>query len=327
MITLPAGARLPDCNVTVAALGVNSIHRSTVTKPNIMKIGITSVLVPLYNHETTVERALTSILLSDCKKIELIICDDASVDQSFEVASLWCKSFGNRFESVQIVKNAINLGINKNFNKLMSLSLGEFVTLLASDDELTHFAIDKQRSYLLNNPNKDFVFANWGLIDQNSRLIKTKVVNDWRAKLINLRPFSLVDIVFEWGLPWAGLFARRNSFAKLGIYPEEISFEDRWSALKIAQTGRFGYLHETAFLYRVRGEGTATGGIDPTVLMQDMRMVERLIINESTGLLKILLLIRQKSFYEPGKTNTFRLFWLLVRKMVGLIYVVLILGN
>src|ERR1700690_2251627 len=118
---------------------------------NIVKMGITTVLVPLYNHEVTVERALSSMLLSDCSKIELIICDDASVDQSFKVASLWCESFGDRFEAVQVVRNQVNIGINKNFNKLMSLSSGEFVTLLASDDELTNFSIDKQRLYLLNN--------------------------------------------------------------------------------------------------------------------------------------------------------------------------------
>lgn len=291
------------------------------------KAGITSVLMPLYNHENSVVKALNSILLSDCSKIELIVCDDASVDQSFEIAELWLEENRDKFESIRAVKNSINLGITKNFNKLMHLASGEFVTYCASDDELTIKAIDKQRLYLLKNPQNDFVFANCGYINQQSQLIKPKIVSNWRAKLI-LRPTcSLVDLVCNWGLVWSRLFARRAAFNRIGAYPEKLSFEDRWGALKIAQTKRYGYLHEVVHLYRLRDFGTGSAGLNPETIHKDMVDAERMPFSESRGLLKILLFIRVNAHIDSNSPNKIRLHWVMLRKLIRLIHYVLILGG
>lgn len=291
------------------------------------KVGITSVLMPLYNHEDTVERALNSILLSDCELIELIVCDDASVDQSFEIASLWIEKFRGKFESVSAVKNPTNLGITKILNKLMSLARGEFVTYCASDDEFTAKAIDKQRMYLLQNTHKDFVYANCGYINQRSQLVKPEIVSNWRARLIIRPTCSLVDLVCNWGLVWSRLFARRAAFNRIGFYPEQLSFEDRWGALKIAQTKRYGYLHEVVQLYRLRDFGTGSAGLNPETIHKDMVDIERMAFRESSGLLKILLFVRVKAHVDLNSPNKIRLHWVMLRKFIRLTHYTLILGE
>lgn len=298
----------------------------TLPNENTEKVGITSVLMPLYNHESTVGKSLNSILLSDCSKIELIICDDTSSDQSFEIALLWIEENRNKFESVHIVKNPINLGINKNLNKLMSFALGEFITFFSSDDELTHEAIDKQKLYLVNNPQNDFVYANCGLINQSGQIISAKVIENWRAKVINQLYCSIVDLVSMWGVTWSRIYARREPFKKFGEIPEYLSFEDRWCALKIAQTKRFGYLHEVVHLYRVRELGTGTAGINPNTILKDMMVVERMAFKESSGLLKILLFVRINSHFDPNCPSKIRFPWLLLRKLIRFFHYVIILG-
>ena len=291
------------------------------------KFGITSVLIPLYNHEFTVEKALNSILLSDCALIELIVCDDASVDQSFEIATLWIAKFRDKFESVYAVKNLINLGITANFNKLLSIASGEFITYCASDDEFTCKAVDKQRQYLHENPQYDFVYANCGYINQQSQLIKPEIVTNWRANLIVRPTCSLVDLVCNWGVVWSRLFARRAAFNKFGTYPEKLSFEDRWGALKIAQTKRYGYLHEVVQLYRLRDFGTGSAGLNPETILKDMIDVERMAFIESSGLLKILLFIRVNSHVDSLSPNKTRFHWVMLRKFIRLIHYMLILGE
>ncbi len=289
------------------------------------KAGITSVLMPLYNHESTVEKALNSILLSDCSRIELIICDDASVDRSFEIALCWITNFGSYFESVHSIRNQTNFGITKNFNKLLLIASGEYITFFASDDELAPLSIDKQSLYLSSNSQKDFVFSNCGYINQQGKIVRSRIVNNWRAFLIS-RPFwSIFDLVCNWGIIWARLFARRVAFIEMGGYPEQFCFEDRWSALMIAQTKRYGYLDEVVFFIRLRDVGFATGGLHPSILFEDMVGIERLVIKTSTGLLRSLLIIRKNSFNTTEYSNKFRFLWMFLRKMIEYMYRIIIL--
>lgn len=281
------------------------------------KVGIVSLLIPIYNHESTVERALESVLCSDCSKIELIVCDDASTDQSYERAAAWIDAHRDRFESVRSLRNPENLGITRNLNQMIGLAAGEFLTLFASDDELAENSVDLQRSHLQHNAAIDFVFANCGTIDPSGQTITGKVVSDRRARLVQRPTCSLVDIVFNWSLPWSRMFARRGALLKLGPYLEEHSFEDRWSTLMIARTKRYGYLHEVVYLYRLRPHGSGTAGIDQQRIFRDMRIVEEKMAGESLGSLRLLLQIHVRSASHNGRYRMKRLIWLAVRLLIA----------
>jgi alpha-1,3-rhamnosyltransferase len=187
--------------------------------------GIVSVLVPLYNHSKTVERALVSLLRSNASRIEVIVCDDASTDESFEVASNWIRNHETQFHAAYAVRNSTNLGITGNLNQLMALATGEYVTLLASDDELTESAIDLQADFLAARPCLDFVYANYGTIDVSSQIVCQKVISDRHTAALQRRSCAFVDIVFNWSPAWTRLFGRRVAQTKIGPYPSEYSFE------------------------------------------------------------------------------------------------------
>ncbi len=281
-------------------------------------IGVVSVLIPLYNHESTVKRALDSLLKSDCKHVELIISDDASSDRSFEIASSWLKDKGNSFQRAAIYRQEENLGVTENINFLISSATGEFITLFASDDELTPKSIDIQKGYLIANKNKDFVFSNMGMIDQSSRILIEKIVSSRRSKLIQSKFWATIDMVFNWGPPWPRLFARSECFKKFGCYIKEHCLEDRWSAIKIFETGRYGYLDEVVQLYRARDLGLATGGMPLERLVLDMQNVEKNLLNETSGLLKICLYIRVNSIISGD--NKYKWIFYLLRNLISYLY-------
>lgn len=260
--------------------------------------GITSVLIPLFNHEQFIAATLNSLLESDCTKIELIVCDDASADRSLAVVKDWIDRHGARFFSTRLLSNEKNLGITSNLNRLIEASSGEFITTLASDDTLTQGAIDTQRNFLTSHQDADFVFANCAIMNTEAQLIKNKVISDSKSFLFRYRPAILLDAMFNWSIVWARLYARRKSFLKLGRYIEEHSIEDRWGAIKIMNTGRYAYLHETVHLYRFRGHAD-----HPAISSDEARRVfhdaERRLHPETGGLLYWLLWIRRL----PFKTN------------------------
>jgi glycosyltransferase involved in cell wall biosynthesis len=297
----------------------------TFINKNKEKADVTSVLIPLYNHESTVEKSLNSLLLSDCSKIELIICDDASIDKSFEIVALWIEKFKWRFESVLLIKNLINHGITKNINKLNEMANGEFVTYFASDDELSYESIDLQKKFLKKNTTLDFVYSNCSYIDSKSNTIVSKVVADRRAKFLKIKFFLFFDMVFNWEIIWARVFGRRVAFVNIAPYPERFSFEDRWGALKIAATERCGYLHKIVYRYRVRNVGNATAGIDVAVLKKEFIEMERLLMHDVSGYLKIWLFIKVNAYDVFGVSKIRRFIWLSILKALTLIYKILLL--
>lgn len=260
--------------------------------------GITSVLIPIYNHERHVAQALDSLLNSDCSKIELIICDDASSDHSLKIAEDWLEQHGSSFFKATLFANETNLGVTANLNKLVQSASGEFITFLASDDMFADRAIDIQRQYLLNHPDVDFVFANCGIIDTSGRTLKREVISKLQSKLLALRTYILLNVMFNWNVVWVRSLARRKKFIALGRYIEEHSIEDRWVALKIMNTRRYAYFHNVVYLYRFRGaEKHPAIGIE--LARREFHNVERRLHPESTGLLNLLLWIRRL----PFKTN------------------------
>lgn len=277
---------------------------------------IVSVLIPLYNHEKTVIRTLESILKSETKNIELIVSDDGSSDKSFEHAKDWIDINNTSFYSTSIIKQPKNIGINGNLNWLVSNANGNYITLLASDDALTPNAIDIQKKFLECNLDKNFVFANMGVINDTDNVLTKRIVSKFRAKLISIPALSIMDLIFNWGPPWSRLFARRKAFNSLGSYLAEHSFEDRWSALKIAETRQYGYLDHVVHLYRIRKEGLGTGGVDPSLLIRDMLDVEKRLLPETTGLLHVCLYIRVKSFSNSSRFGLGRIFWIVLRKLI-----------
>ena len=92
-----------------------------------MKPKIT-VIMPIFNAEDTLQRALDSIPLAD--DIQVILLDDGSTDRSWQIALDWWREYHagaiHRWENNKGVAAAMNLGF--------SLARGEYIVSLSADD-------------------------------------------------------------------------------------------------------------------------------------------------------------------------------------------------
>lgn len=84
-----------------------------------------SVIIPAYNAEETIKRAIESIPRRE--DIQTIVVDDGSTDKTYEVAST--------FPYVFVVRSKKNKGVAAAVNTGLSLATGEYVVLLGSDDD------------------------------------------------------------------------------------------------------------------------------------------------------------------------------------------------
>lgn len=92
---------------------------------------LVSVIMPTHNRSDLLPRACRSVLEQTYRDLELIIVDDASTDNTQEVASQLVRS-DNR---VRYIRNDANVGAPEARNIALTHAKGEYVAFLDDDDE------------------------------------------------------------------------------------------------------------------------------------------------------------------------------------------------
>ena len=127
---------------------------------------LVSVICLSYNHEAYVVEALNSVINQNYPKIELLIADDCSTDDSVSVIQNWLKDN----PTIHFVSNQKNVGNTQTFNNLARIAKGEYIIDLAADDVLLENCIAKQIETFQNSnySNLGIVYGNLIEIDDKS---------------------------------------------------------------------------------------------------------------------------------------------------------------
>lgn len=90
-----------------------------------------SVIMGLYNCEVTLCESLDSILNQTYINWEVIMCDDGSLDNTYNLAAQYVELFPDKFV---LLKNKKNMGLNFTLNKCLSYATGEYIARMDADD-------------------------------------------------------------------------------------------------------------------------------------------------------------------------------------------------
>lgn len=88
-----------------------------------------SVIMPVYNGERFIKKAIDSVLIQQVD-FELIIIDDCSTDGTADVIEA---TVGNRSDII-VLKNEYNMGAAKTRNRGIGAARGEYIAFLDADD-------------------------------------------------------------------------------------------------------------------------------------------------------------------------------------------------
>ncbi|GAB2531011.1 glycosyltransferase family 2 protein [Rufibacter soli] len=99
---------------------------------------LVSIIMPAYNCEKFINKAIDSILNQSFKNFELLIADDASRDRTRELIDSY------QDQRIKVSHNESNLGNLQTCNKLFSLAKGEFIAIQDADDWSDSFRLEKQ---------------------------------------------------------------------------------------------------------------------------------------------------------------------------------------
>lgn len=224
--------------------------------------GCVSVLIPLYNHAAYVEQCLDSVLAQGPENIELLLIDDGSKDNGFEVASRWKELHGASFRRIVFERQA-NAGITQTFDRLIRKSTGDYLAIVASDDVLTAGSI-ADRLAMLQEPGVLGVFGDAVPVDMNGNVIGKSAIGELgnpasRNALSDPRTLHW-ELIFRWNVYGSVLLARREALINpdgKSVLNLEIFSEDMQLYYSLGSAGALRYLDKPVALYRIHPDSAS----------------------------------------------------------------------
>ena len=115
---------------------------------------IVSVILPSFNREKYLKRSIDSVLLQSFGDWELIIVDDGSTDNSFEIINFYIA----KYENTRYMRHS-NRRPPLTSNAGILAACGEFITFIGSDDEWKKEHLQLRIEYMRANPDIDFIYG------------------------------------------------------------------------------------------------------------------------------------------------------------------------
>jgi glycosyltransferase involved in cell wall biosynthesis len=224
-------------------------------------IPLVSIIVPLYNHARYVEATLESFRTEGYPALEVVIIDDGSTDDSFEIARDWLKAHPDAFKNV-VLQRQENQGITKTLNRLISLSHGAFITMVASDDLLLPGGIHARLEALQARPDWLSVFGDATVINDQGDTTKSsalRYINKANIHALEQDGFRSEEIILRWAVPGPVLLSRREMYDPVrgvGHYDESMVIEDRSLYLRLLARSALGFVSRSVAAYRIHPRNT-----------------------------------------------------------------------
>lgn len=174
---------------------------------------LVSVIIPMYNSEMTISKALDSVCRqSFVKEIEIIIINDGSTDKSRDIVLKYINY--TKYQNIILI-NQENGGVSKARNVGLKLAKGDYIAFLDSDDEWMPGKLEKQ--FNVFNSYNDISFIG-GLIEKS--IYSHKYITEISLKnLIFKNYFQPSTVMFKRKvIDSVGFFDETQKYAEEGNY-------------------------------------------------------------------------------------------------------------
>lgn len=202
---------------------------------------LVSVVMAAYNSERFIGEAIESILDQSYDNFELIIVNDCSKDNTWNII----KSYSKTDRRIKIFQNKKNLGGCKTLNKGMLLGKGKYLAVMDNDDISYSRRLEKQVNLLEKNPKIGIVGGGIEIIDENGTIQSKRKYHlkdsEIRKHLFHFSPFAHPLIM-----------VRRSVLEQVGYHDCEYAPADDYELyFRIGKVSKFANIKDVIFKYRV----------------------------------------------------------------------------
>ncbi len=219
-----------------------------------------SVIIPAYNAQDFLRRAIESVLVQTYRDFEIIVVDDGSTDQSEEIVS----SFGDRVRYIW----QENRGLGGARNTGIRASQAEFIGLLDADDEWKPTYLEKMMLLARQHPEAAVYYCAARGMDEKGRELprlfgRMTASNNLRQNLLRANFLIPSTILF-----------RRSTIVEAGLFEEknlELHGCEDWDLwLRLCPAHLFVATYEGLVRYRLHAN---TFSANPSHMQEAVRAV------------------------------------------------------
>lgn len=228
----------------------------SITKP-IPKKPLVSVVMPVFNAERFVHKAIESILHQTLRDFELIIVNDASQDRTLKII----RSFMQKDKRIRLINNTRNLHYVRSLNIGIPFAKADLIARMDADDISHPQRLEIQYLFLMHHPNIAIVGANISITDESGKEIWKREYptrsKDLKKIMLRYSPFAHPAVMF-----------RKQVFKEFGGYdPNMIPCEDIDLWFKIGAKYDLATIPKTLLKYSVSAKSSSHYDLRTTELL------------------------------------------------------------
>ncbi len=200
-----------------------------------------SVIMPAYNAENTLQKAVDSVLAQTYQHLELIIVNDCSKDRTLAVAQEYAK----KDLRVRVISNTVNSGVSVTRHKAVQEARGEWIAFLDSDDAWKADKLEKQIERQ-RQTNGNLIFTGSSFMDAEGNPI------DWMLhvpKQIDYKKLLKQNLISN-----SSVLVLKSCYQKFEAMGDAMH-EDFACWLKMLRSGEIAYgIDEPLLIYRLSSD-------------------------------------------------------------------------
>jgi glycosyltransferase involved in cell wall biosynthesis len=205
-----------------------------------------SIILPTFNHAKFLKKAIESVIRQNYSNWELIIIDNNSVDETFEIINSYSDS---RIKYHRIQNNGV---IAASRNHGIRLSNGLWIAFIDSDDWWTNNKLSKSVEYI-NSDKFDLIYHDLFLVERPNQNSFKKLASSRSLKFPVFKDLLLNGN----GILNSSVLVRKSILEDVGLISCDISkitWEDYDCWMRISnKSNRFCYIKETLGYYWAAG--------------------------------------------------------------------------
>lgn len=230
-----------------------------------------SVIMPAFNVERYIEKAIKSVMTQTYKNWELIVVDNNSTDDTIKIVRNFSDSRIRLYDEK-------NQGVSHARNKGLKEMKGQFLCFLDADDFWPANSLEVRFNHFSQNPDVDFVDGQVQYVSVDSEILNKTFKPNFKGK-----PYErllALDSRCLFGPSW---MIKSSPEIQYEFDTDMSHAEDLFFYLTISKGKLYDYVDDTILYYRQR----------PDSAMKDIQGLEK-------GYLLLIKKIREKLAVKPG---------------------------
>jgi glycosyltransferase involved in cell wall biosynthesis len=217
-----------------------------------------SVVTPSYNQGDYVEWTVRSVLEQRYPGLEYILLDGGSTDSSIYRLRPYIDKFS-------FYQSAPDGGQSDAIAKGFSISTGDIMAYLNSDDMLLPGTLNYVAHFFEHNPSVDFIYGHRCIIDAHN-----KIIGHWILPPHNNFMMRRWDLI-----PQESCFWRRSLFEKYGNIDKALQFAMDYDLfVRFMRTGRFRRVDRFLSAFRIH-QAAKTTNLLSSVGTKEVKIIQR----------------------------------------------------